>query len=79
MDNTTKGIAGEDWTYEEEDELVIVGLNSNGLKTESWQQKNDAIRDFLLQAKADLIAVQEANVNWNKVSAKDQWEERTLG
>ena len=34
MNNITEGIAGEDYTYKEDDKLVIVRLNTNKLKTE---------------------------------------------
>ena len=54
------------------DEITVISLNINGLGTEGWTVKNNMVRDFILKTETDIVIMQEANVNWNKVSWRDR-------
>ena len=58
-------VYGDDWREKEEDEIVCVGLNVNGLKKDMWKEKNDSLRNFMYQMKSDIIALQEVNLRWD--------------
>ena len=51
----------------EDNKLVYLSINMNGLHYEGWKVKNDMIRDFILKSKAEIIGFQEINLNWGKV------------
>ena len=36
IDNIKVEITGKDWNNKEENEIIILGLNINGFKTEAW-------------------------------------------
>ena len=44
-------------------EITCISLNIKRLKIENWKAKNAILRDFILQSKADLIGLQEININ----------------
>ena len=46
-----------------EEEIMVISLNVNRLKTEGWKAKNDIVRDFILELDADIVALQEINAN----------------
>ena len=46
-----------------EEEITIISLNINSLRTEEWTVKNNIMRDFIVKLEADIIAMQETNVN----------------
>ena len=54
-------------------------MNINRLKVEEWQAKTNKVSDLFLSIKADIIALQEVNVNWKVVLWKDKWEEYLIG
>ena len=60
------------------EEITVILLNLNGLRTEEWAAKNNLIRDFILKTNVDIIVMQKTNINWNKVAWKDHWLERTI-
>ena len=45
-------VYGDDWRGKEEDEIVCVRLNVNGLRKDIWKEKNDSLRKFLHQMSA---------------------------
>ena len=44
-----------------------------------WKIKNDLLRDLLVSSKADVIGLQEVNLNWGKIPLRHQWDSRSLG
>ena len=58
---------------------MCLSLNINGLRKDSWREKNDSLHNFLTQSLAEIIALQEVNLNWDKLPVKEQWHERTMG
>ena len=63
---------GDHFSSENEEEIMVVSMNINSLKIKSWKAKNDMLRDFLLQLQADIIALQETNMNWTKIPWQDR-------
>ena len=63
----------------EQSSIRIMSLNINGLKQDKWQAKNDQLKNFLRTYDFDVMAFQEVNVNWSRLTTKDQWDERTFG
>ena len=72
-------VCGDNWKGKEEDEIVCVGLNVNGLRKDMWKEKNNSLRNFLHQRGANLVALQEINLHWNKLDSSEQWHERSTG
>ena len=35
-------------------------------------RKNDSLRNFLIQSSAEMIVLQEVNLNWDKLLVKEQ-------
>ena len=67
-------------TLEHDDEsLLLLNLNLNGLVKDNWKAKNDMLRDFLKKYDFDIMVFQETNLNWSVMPPKDQWDERTFG
>jgi hypothetical protein len=46
-----------------EDEITVISLNINSLRTEGWKVKNDLVRDFTLGLDANIVTMQEININ----------------
>ena len=55
--------------------ILCLSLNVNGLKLEKWKAKNDRLQQFLKMYNFDIMGLQETNLNWDYVQAKDQWDE----
>ena len=64
---------------EKEDEITVVLVNINGLRVKGQHAKNDLVYNFILGTEADIIALQEVNINWNLVPWRDRQEERLIG
>ena len=77
MNNTRaiEEVYGDQFYSDKEKEITVLSLNVNRMRTEGWAAKNVLLRDFILDLKAEVIALQETNVNWFKVPWKDRWEE----
>jgi len=54
---------GDHFNLNKDNELTTISLNINSLRTKSWQAKNDMVRDFILESNADVIIIQEININ----------------
>ena len=59
---------GDYFSPNKEEEITVISANINSLRMEEWKAKNDVLREFFVQSEADIIALQETNVNWTKVS-----------
>ena len=46
-----------------EEEITVISLNINKLRIEEWAAKNDMMKDFILKTEADIVAMQETNIN----------------
>ena len=62
-----------------DDSVLCLSLNVNGLQKSNWKVKNERVRNLLKNYEFDIMSLQEINLNWGKVRPKDQWDERTLG
>ena len=51
------GYYGNPLRKEKEDNLICLFININGLQVEEWKAKNDIVRDFCIQSKADIISL----------------------
>ena len=58
---------GDYLVNKEENKIVCISLNINGLQKDKWKEKNDTLCKFLCQIGAEIIALQEININWKKV------------
>ena len=56
----------------QEDKIICISLNMRGLKVEVWGIKNDILRNVLIQSNADIMGLQECNINWSKTLFKDK-------
>ena len=72
-------VYGDEWVRKEEDELVCVCLNVNGLSKDIWKEKNDSLRNFMHHMKSDVIVLQEVNLRWDILPHNEQWLERSKG
>lgn len=66
-------------TFKDDNTMRLLSVNINGLQQEKWKVKNDLLRHFLKTYDFDIMGLQETNLNWHMLQAKDQWEERTIG
>ena len=63
---------------EKNNELLCILLNVKDLKVKNQKAKNNILRHFILQSKADLMDLQEININQNKVEYLNRWQERSI-
>ena len=63
-------VYGDIFHLSKEKEITIISFNVNRLRTEEQTAKNDIIRDLILN-EADIVSIQQTNVNQNKVAWKD--------
>ena len=69
IDNTNliSNFCRDHFSPRKEEEIMVILLNANGLKTEEWKAKNNIARDFILRSNTNIVALQETNMNWNRV------------
>ena len=52
--------------------MIYLSLNVNGLIKESWKEKNGSLYKFLSYTLAEIIRLQEVNLNQDKLSLQEQ-------
>ena len=53
----------------EKNKIVYFSLNINRLWKDKWKEKNDNLQNFVCQIGAEIIALQEININLNKAKS----------
>ena len=48
---------GDDQKGKEENKIIIVSININGLRKEIWKEKNNVLHNFLHQMQSDIITL----------------------
>ena len=81
MSNCNTGRCGDRIGPKAQNVLRIGGQNFGGLLSDvaKVEQDDEAVRMWINQQKLDVIAIQEINLHWPKVSDKLQFNERVHG
>ena len=80
MNNTQKNIEGfgDRQSRKKDRKLVCLSLNANRLRCKDQKIKDNSLCNLLLNYKADLISLQEINLNQSYVSPKENWNDRII-
>ena len=62
-DTSTPKFYRDQFKANKDKEITILSANINRLRTEEWRAKNNQVRDLLLSIKANIIVLQEVNIN----------------
>ena len=65
------GVYGNTNNFINDNEMVCLSLNMNSLRKDSQKEKNDSLCNFVTQSSAELVAMQEVNLNWDKLPERE--------